>query len=124
MLPSWIMSFAWLAVFKNERIGGSPGFVQSLFNINLPDWIAYGYLPIVITLSLNYFTLFFLLMSVALSSINSSLEEMADVMGASRFTVLRKITLPLVMPAILSALILTYSKSIGSFWSRPFSVCR
>ena len=91
------------------------GLSNHLFNINLPDWIAYGYLPIVITLSLNYFTLFFLLMSVALSSINSSLEEMADVMGASRFTVLRKITLPLVMPAILSALILTYSKSIGSF---------
>ena len=115
MLPSWIMSFAWISIFKNDRIGGSLGLLEAFFKISPPNWLAYGYVPIVITLTLNYFTFFFLMISVALSSINSNLEETAEIMGASKFTVLRKITFPLVMPAILSAFILTFSKSLGSF---------
>ncbi|WP_445505482.1 ABC transporter permease [Niallia sp. 03091] len=115
MLPSWVMAFAWISVFKNDRIGGSQGIIQSFFHIQPPDWIAYGYLPIVITLTFNYFTFFFLLISVALSSINSSLEEMAEIIGASKLMTLRKITFPLVMPAIISGFILTFSKSLGSF---------
>lgn len=115
MLPSWITSFAWISVFKNDRIGGSQGLVQMLLGVSPPDWMAYGFFPIVVCLSLNYFSFFFLLISVTLSSINSSLEETASLMGASRLTVLRKITFPLVMPAILSAFILTFSKALGSF---------
>lgn len=115
MLPSWITSFAWISVFKNDRIGGSQGIVQMLFGIQPPDWVSYGFLPIVICLSLNYFTFFFLLISVTLGSINTSLEETASLLGASRLTVLRKVTFPLVMPAILSAFILTFSKALGSF---------
>lgn len=115
MLPSWITSFAWISIFKNDRIGGSQGIVQMLLGVSPPDWVSYGFLPIVICLSLNYFSFFFLLISVTLSSINSSLEETASLLGASRMTVLRKITFPLVMPAILSAFILTFSKALGSF---------
>ena len=29
MIPSWCKAQAWLAVFKNERIGGSAGFLAS-----------------------------------------------------------------------------------------------
>jgi len=115
MLPSWITSFAWLAVFKNDRVGGSKGLIQAVLHVSPPDWLAYGYIPIVITLTLNYFTFFFLLMSVAFSSMNSSLEEMAHMTGAPKRTIMRKITLPLIMPAILSGFILTFSKSMGSF---------
>ncbi len=115
MLPSWVTSFAWLAVFKNNKIGGSQGILQSLLGINPPDWLAYGYLPIVLTLTLNYFTFFFLLISVALSSISSDLEETAEIMGAGKLKVLIKVTFPLVIPAVFSAFILTFSKSMGSF---------
>ena len=40
---------------------------------------------------------------------------MAEITGASRFTILRKITFPLVLPALLSSLILTFSRAIGTF---------
>ncbi len=36
-------------------------------------------------------------------------------MGASRWRILRKITLPLVVPAILSGFIMTFSKVLGTF---------
>ncbi|MCU6794588.1 MULTISPECIES: iron ABC transporter permease [Paenibacillus] len=120
MLPSWIKSFAWLIVFKNDRVGGTQGMLQYVFGINPPDWISYGFLPISIVLVGHYYTFFYLLIAVSLSSINSSLEETADILGASRFTILRKITFPLVLPAILSALILTFSKSMGTFGAAAF----
>lgn len=120
MLPSWIKSFAWIVVFKNERLGGAPGILQYLFDINVPDWLAFGFFPISVVLVGHYYVFFYLLIAVALSSINSSLEESAHILGANRLTTLRKVTFPLVMPAILSALILTFSKSMGTFGAAAF----
>lgn len=115
MLPSWYKAMAWLAVFKNDRIGGSQGLLNYIFNITTPDWLAYGFVPIVLILSIHYYAFTFLLMSSALSSVGGDLEEMAEIAGANRFTILKKITLPIVLPAILSSIILTFSKVIGTF---------
>jgi len=48
-------------------------------------------------------------------SIDSNLEEAGELMGASRWRILRKITFPLVVPAILSGFIMTFSKVMGTF---------
>ena len=53
-------------------------------------------------------------------SLDSSLEESAELFGASRWRVLRKITLPLMMPAFLSAFILTLSRTLGTFGMPAF----
>ncbi len=114
MIPSWCKSQAWLTMFKTERIGGAPGFLTSL-GISVPDWLAYGPIAIITVLSLHYYAYAYLLVSAALNSINSELEEMGEIQGAGKATILRKITLPLVLPAMLSAVILTFSKAIGTF---------
>lgn len=114
MIPSWCKSQAWLSMFKTARIGGSPGFLASL-SVNVPDWLAYGPVAIICVLSLHYYAYAYLLVSSALSSINSELEEMGEIQGAGKATILRKITFPLVLPAMLSAVILTFSKAIGTF---------
>jgi len=95
MLPSWCKSMAWLTVFRNETIGGAAGFL-SYFGINAPDRLAYGPLPIVLVLSIHYYAYAYLLVSAALRSINSELEEMGEIVGASKGLMLRKITFPLV----------------------------
>ncbi len=115
MLPSWYKALAWITVFKNERVGGYPGFLGAIFGWNPPDWLAYGFLPTVLTLSIHYYAFAYLLISSALSSIGGDLEEMGEIAGASRLTILRKITFPLVLPAILSSFILTFSRAIGTF---------
>lgn len=114
MLPSWCNALAWITIFKNERIGGSMGFLAFL-GIQTPDWLAYGMLPIILALSVHYYAYSYLLVSAALGSVNSELEEMGEIVGANRFQILRKITLPLVLPAILSAFILTFSNAISAF---------
>lgn len=114
MLPSWSKSMAWITVFKNERIGGSMGFLNYL-GIQTPDWLAYGPVAIISVLSLHYYAYSYLLVSASLRSVNSELEEMGEIAGAGKMKILRKITFPLVLPAILSSLILTFSKSMGTF---------
>jgi iron(III) transport system permease protein len=115
MLPSWYKALAWITVFKNDRIGGYPGFLQAIFGINPPNWLSYGFVPIVLTLSVHYYAFAYLLISSALSSIGGDLEEMGEIAGANRFQILKRITFPLVLPAILSSFILTFSRAIGTF---------
>ena len=124
MIPSWVKSQAWLSMFKTPRVGGAPGFIAALMmNAGISTErieailspIAYGRLAIIIVLTLHYYAYTYLLVSAALSSINSELEEMGEIQGASKPLILRKITLPLVLPAMLSAVILTFSKAIGTF---------
>lgn len=94
--------------------GGAQGLLGFL-GIQTPDWLAYGPFAIIVVLVIHYYAYAYLLVSSALSSINSELEEMGEILGASKARILTKITFPLVMPAILSAVIMTFSKAMGTF---------
>jgi iron(III) transport system permease protein len=115
IMPSWTLAQAWLVLFKNRLSGGAPGMFEVLIGISPPDWLSYGPVPIIICCALHYYTFFFLFVSAALMSIDSNLEEAGELMGASRWRILRKITLPLVLPALLSGFIMTFSKVMGTF---------
>jgi iron(III) transport system permease protein len=115
IMPSWTLAQAWLVFFKNRLSGGTPGVFEYLVGQSPPNWLSYGPVPIIICSALHYYTFFFLFVSAALMSIDSNLEEAGELMGASRWRILRKITFPLVMPAILSGFIMTFSKVMGTF---------
>ncbi len=114
ILPSWTFALAWLSIFKNRRIAGVEGIAES-FGFQPPDWLAYGMFPIVICLAFHYFPLVFLLFGGALRSLNSQLEETARILKASRLTIIRKIVMPLMLPALMSAILLTFSRAVGTF---------
>jgi iron(III) transport system permease protein len=57
----------------------------------------------------------FLLMVAAFRAMDPSLEESAAMSGASRTTILRKITIPLLRPALVSAALLMFVQSLESF---------
>jgi iron(III) transport system permease protein len=115
IMPGWTLAQAWLVFFKNKLSGGTPGIFEFIVGQAPPSWLSYGPVPIIICSALHYYTFFFLFVSAALMSIDSSLEEAGDLMGASRWRILRKITFPLVLPAILSGFIMTFSKVLGTF---------
>jgi iron(III) transport system permease protein len=115
IMPSWTIAQAWLVLFKNRLTGGTPGLFEFLVGHAPPNWLSYGPVPIILCSALHYYTFFFLFTSAALMSIDSNLEEAGDLMGASRGRILRKITFPLVIPAILSGVIMTFSKVMGTF---------
>lgn len=115
IMPGWTIAAAWTVLFKNRIAGGSPGILEFVTGQSPPAWISYGPLPIIISSALHYYTFFFLFVSAALMSIDSSLEEAGDLMGASRGRILRRITFPLVLPALLSGFIMTFSKVMGTY---------
>jgi iron(III) transport system permease protein len=115
IMPSWTIAMAWTVLFKNRTSGGSPGIYEYLVGQGPPDWLAYGPVPIILSSALHYYTFFFLFVSAALMSIDSNLEEAGELMGASRWRILRKITFPLIIPALLSGFIMTFSKVMGTF---------
>ncbi len=115
IMPSWTLAQAWLVFFKNRLSGGTPGIFEYLVGQSPPNWLSYGPVPIIICSALHYYTFFFLFVSAALMSIDSNLEDAGALVGASRGRILRKITFPLVLPAVLSGFIMTFSKVMGTF---------
>ncbi len=115
IMPSWTIAQAWLVMFKNRTTGGTAGVYEFLLGQGPPDWLAYGPIPIIISSALHYYTFFFLFSAAALMSIDSNLEEAGELMGASRWRILRKVTFPLIIPALLSGFIMTFSKVMGTF---------
>lgn len=115
MLPSWVMALAWVTFFKNDRVAGASGVFAYLFGVQPPDWIAFGSLPIIICLSLHYYVYGFLIISGSLSTVDSQLEEAGAIAGMSRFRQFVSITVPLVVPAVGSAVVMTFIRVIGSF---------
>ena len=113
MIPSWTKALAWLAVFRNSTSGAN-GFLAGM-GIPIPDWLAYGPIAIILCMSMHYYAFSYIQVSGALRSINSELEEMGEIQGANKAQILRHITLPLIMPSVLSALVMTISKSIGTY---------
>ena len=113
MMPSWCKSQAWLSIFRNT-LGGAPGILYG-FGWHVPDWIAYGPFAMVCVLALHYYAFTYIMLAGSLGTINSELEEMALIQGASKKNIVMQITLPLVMPAFLSATIMTFSKALGGY---------
>ena len=116
VLPSWTVAMAWIIAFGNDRVGvGARGVIQSVTGVAPPDWLVYGPVPIIIVLALNYFAFAYLLAAAAFSSVDGSLEEAGMIHGASGAARFRWITLPLILPALGSAFILTFAQGLGSF---------
>jgi len=115
IMPSWTIAMAWTVMFKNHTSGGTPGLLEYVLGTPPPDWLAYGPFPIIVSSALHYYTFFFLFVSAALLSIDSSLEEAGELAGAGRWRIMRKITFPLVVPALASGFIMTFSKTMGTF---------
>ena len=115
MMPSWVLALAWLSLFKNDRIGGAEGMFTYFFGIQPPNWISYGFFPIVICLSLHYYAYGYLLMSGALASVDSELEDAGAICGMNRRQRFWRITLPLLLPALGSAIVLTFIRILGTF---------
>jgi iron(III) transport system permease protein len=114
MLPAWTFALAWLTLFKNRTVGGQPGWFEAL-GLSPPDWVAYGRLPITIILALHYTPFIILLFGNALRRFDSQFEDSARVLGARGPQVAWQIILPLMRPALLSAIVLIFAKCIGEF---------
>lgn len=114
MLPSFIGAMAWKmllspnAGFINRFWMDTFGFEEPLFNI-------YSYIGISTVEVMYLFPFVFIQVCGALERMDPTLEESARISGAGLFTITRKITIPLVLPSILSGALLIMLYSMAHF---------
>lgn len=113
-LPSFALALAWESVFRNDLIGGSTGILFNL-GVPVPDWLAWGAVPVAVTLTAHYFSLSFMLIAAALASVNGDLMEAAEMTGASKLRVAKDIALPVVAPAMISGALLAFAEGVSNF---------
>ena len=80
-----------------------------------PNWFAYGAFPITVVLGLHYAPFAYILIGGILRNMDANLEEAATILKASRAKILWRITFPIIMPAVLSTFLLTFSSSMSAF---------
>src|SRR5690554_6144240 len=114
VIPSFAIALAWQVFFRNERVGGTIGLFAEL-GLSVPDWLAWGFVPIVLVLITHYFALSYMLISAGLASVGADMIEAAELTGAKRARILRDVTLPVVMPSILAGGLLAFAEGVGNF---------
>ncbi|KAF2962223.1 iron ABC transporter permease [Fervidobacterium sp. 2310opik-2] len=92
---------------------GSNGLItKQLLKMN---WDIYGLDGLVIAQTMGMFPIAYLTMVGVLESIDSTLEEAAMNLGASRWKIFSTITLPLSLPGLLSSWLLVFTNSVADF---------
>lgn len=115
IMPSWSMAMFWENFFKNTQINAGMGILQSVTGICVPEWAVYGLFPCAMSLGLHYAPFAYILIGGILRNMDANLEEAATVLKTSRLKILYKITLPIVLPSLVSTVLLVFSSSISSF---------
>ncbi|AGT43111.1 ABC transporter permease [Treponema pedis] len=116
IMPQWTLALTWTNLFKSTTVtGGSNGIFAELFGITVPAWFAEGLFPASIVLSVHYAAFAYILISGIFKNMDSNLEEAALILNTPKIKIFRKVTLPLLRPAILSTILLVFGSAMGSY---------
>jgi iron(III) transport system permease protein len=110
--PPLVAGVAW-------AILGSPktGLINTMFKWIGLDWRVdfYSLWGLVFVFGIYYAPYVYMFTSSALRNMDPSLEEAAEISGASAFATLFSVTFPLIMPAIISGMLLSFIVMLGIY---------
>lgn len=106
----WILLAGPNAGWINRIWRGLTGAEDPLFDI-------YSFPGLTLIIALYSFPYLFIFVSAALDLVSSEMEDAASILGAGKSHTTFRITLPLVLPAILGGLIITFLEAIALFGS-------
>lgn len=116
IMPSWTLATFWQNFWQNPSIGtGTGGMLYNLFGISVPSGVVYGLVPCAIVLGLHYAPFAYILIGGILRNMDANLEEAATILKASRAKIIRRITLPIVLPALVSTFLLVFASSMSAY---------
>lgn len=114
MFPPFLGAMAW-DLLLNGRSGYLNRFLVSTFGLSKMPFNINSIAGIVFVEVSYYFPFVFMQVVSALERMDPTLEECARIAGAKQGTVIRKITLPLVKPAISAGALLILTTSLAHF---------
>jgi len=108
--PPFVGAYAWILMFGRSGLVTEAG--RSI-GLELPT--IYGPVGIAIASAFGLYPLVFLVVRGALSRVSATIEEAAASLGRSPIYVLWSVTLPLVMPAVVTSALLVFLGIISDF---------
>ncbi len=106
--PPFVLSLSMILLF------GKSGLITRKL-LGFYDSDVYGLSGIAIVQTLTFFPVCYLMLKGLLKNIDPSMEEAARDMGASRWTVFKTVTLPLMLPGLGNAFLVTFIESVADF---------
>lgn len=114
VLPGVLVTFSWIILLSPE-IGIINRVLMGLLGISKAPFNIYTMPGLIWVEGIELAPLAFLLMASGFRSMDPSLEEAAAVTGSGPLKVLRRVTLPMMRPALLSTLVLLLIRGVESF---------
>ena len=106
--PPFVLSLSMIMLF------GKAGIITRQL-LHIYDSNVYGLKGIAIVQIMTFFPVCYMMLKGLLKNIDPSMEEAARDMGASRFKVFTSVTLPLMLPGLGNAFLVTFIESIADF---------
>ncbi|MCH3943549.1 MAG: iron ABC transporter permease [Atopobiaceae bacterium] len=106
--PPFVLSLSMIMLF------GKAGIITR-YLLGIYDNNVYGFWGIFVVQSLTFFPVCYMMLKGLLKNIDPSLEEAARDMGASRWKVFTSVTLPLILPGLGNAFLVSFIESIADF---------
>lgn len=108
--PPFIGAYAWILLFGRSGVVTQAGRAIA---VDLPT--IYGPGGIALVTALHTYPVVFMICYGALRRVDRTLEEAAQNLGRDRFGVIRTVTLPLILPALLTSGLLVFLNIISDF---------
>src|SRR5207247_9484499 len=117
LLPPLVGVIAFLFLYGDSGIISRT--IQHIFGLARPWPKLNGMSAILVVHAYSMYVYFFMFASAGLERLDAAMEEAAETLGASGFAKLTGVTLPMLMPSLVGASLVTFMSSMASF-SAPY----
>ena len=114
--PPYTGAVAWI-LLAGPNAGWLNKFFVMVTGAEAGPFNIYSFPGLVTVIALYSFPYIFIFTTAALELVSSEMEDAANILGAGTWTTMRRVTLPLALPAILGGLIICFLEAIALFAS-------
>ena len=116
IMPQWTLAMVWKNLFDSIEVTGTKqGIFAAFFHINMPAWWCGGLFPCAMVLGMHYAPFAYILIGGVFRNMDANLEEAATILNTPKWKIFFRVTLPMVMPAVVSTILLVFSSAMGSY---------
>jgi len=116
VMPQWTLAVVWKDLWSNTaNLSTYNGLWYFITQQNMPAWWVTGLFPSALCLGIHYAPFAYILIGGVLRNMDANLEEAATILNTPKWKTFFRVTMPIVMPAILSTILLVFSSAMGSY---------
>lgn len=116
IMPQWTLAMVWKNLFDSVAVTGTKnGIFTALFHITMPAWWCGGLFPCAMVLGMHYAPFAYILIGGVFRNMDANLEEAATILNTPKWKIFFRVTLPMVLPAVMSTILLVFSSAMGSY---------